>query len=368
LDADLAVRFRHRLTRLELDVELEVGRETLALVGPSAAGKSSVLRTVAGLLSPDHGQITLGGRMLLDTGGGVDVTPDGRRVGLVFQDGALFPHLTVAQNVAYGLPNRRRRAQPAEAHRLLERFGIAHLAGARPRSLSGGERQRVALVRAVASDPQALLLDEPLSALDPATKGAVAHELGQHLRSLRLPAILVSHDFTDVAALADRIAVMESGHIVQRGTSAELLQAPVSPFVAALTGVNYFSGTAVPRPELTEVRSTAGVGLFLSLDRVAGPVGVVVYPWDVALSATPPGGSAMNALTGAVSRVVTVGNRVRVTLASDPPVVAEITEGSARRLGVATGTKLVATWKAAGTRLVPAADPAGWPPNLAEPG
>jgi molybdate transport system ATP-binding protein len=352
VDAGLQVRLRHRLTRLELDVDLSVGRETVALVGPSGAGKSSILRAIAGVSTPDAGRIAVGDRVLFDSERGVDLAPEARRVGLVFQDGALFPHMTVAENVAFG---GLRRAGRVDVGGLLERFGIGPLASARPPSLSGGEGQRVALARAVASDPEALLLDEPLSSLDPATKGRVAHELGRHLAELRLPTILVSHDYGDVAGLADRIAVLEAGRIAQTGTAADLAQAPVSPFVASLAGVNYLPGVASIRGGLTAVMTPGGVTL-ASLDPATGPVGVVVYPWDVLLSAARPEGSALNALSGPVARVVVVGNRVRVTLGSDPPIVAEITEDSARRLGVRPGLELVATWKAAGTKLVAAPD------------
>jgi molybdate transport system ATP-binding protein len=352
VDPVLVVELRHRLSRIDLAADIAVGNETLALVGPSGAGKSSVLRAVAGLLRPHRGRVALRGRVLLDTERGIDVPPENRRVGLVFQEGALFPHLTVARNVEYGMPRGAgRHDRAARVRPVLERFAIGHLASARPGRLSGGERQRVALARAVASEPEVLLLDEPVAALDPATRAGVTIELSDHLRSLGLPSVLVSHDIADVVGLADRIAVIEAGRVVQQGSAAELLQAPASPFVAAFTGVNYFPGTAARRGHMTEVRADGAV--LVSTDQADGPVGAVVPPWDVALSARRPEGSALNALEGPVSRVVTVGNRVRVTLGSRPPIVAEITEDSARRLGVAPGVPLVATWKATGTRLVP---------------
>jgi molybdate transport system ATP-binding protein len=358
VDRVLDVDIRHRLRRLDLEVELSAGRETVALVGPSGAGKTSVLRTIAGLLRPDRGRISVDGRTVLDTGSGIDLPPEGRKVGLVFQEGALFPHLSVAGNVAYGLRGRVPRRQRAErAAAVMEQFGIADLAAVRPERLSGGERQRVALARTVAAGPSVLLLDEPVAALDPVSRAMVVNELAGHLGRLELPAILVSHDFADVAGLAGRIAVIESGRIVQEGPASELLQSPASPFVAAFTGVNYFVGLAVRRGHLTEVR-TDGAPL-VSTDEARGLVGAVVPPWDVALSAGRPEGSALNALEGPVTRVVTVGNRVRVTLDTRPLVVAEITEDSARRLGVEPGVRLVATWKATGTRLVPAASPLG---------
>jgi molybdate transport system ATP-binding protein len=166
----------------------------------------------------------------------------------------------------------------------------------------------------------------------------------------------VSHDFADVVGLAGRIAVMEDGRIVQLGSAADLLQAPVSPFVAALTGVNYFAGVAVGHGDVTEVRSSLAESeaVFLSTDGATGPVGVVVYPWDVALSTAPLDGSQRNALSGPVSRITGVGNRVRVTVASRPVIVAEVTDEAVRALGIAPGKSVVASWKATGTRLVPA--------------
>lgn len=353
MDHGLEVTVRHRLPRLEISAELTAGRETLALVGPSGAGKTTILRSVAGLLRPDQGRVAVHGAVWLDSSAGVCLAPERRSVGFVFQDLALFPHLSVLRNVAYGVPRTVPRAhRVGRAAEVLARFGIEPLAAARPRSLSGGERQRVALARAVASDPDVLLLDEPLAALDPATRRRVGEELSRHLRELRLPSILVSHDFADVVGLADRVAVIEDGRIVQTGTAADLLQAPASPFVASLTGVNYFAGAAQARGELTEVGSSGGLARFLSTDRATGPVGVVIYPWEVALSTEPLDGSPRNTLAGRVSRVTGVGNRVRVTVASTPAIVAEVTDESIERLGIRPGVHVVASWKATGTRLV----------------
>jgi len=301
------------------------------------------------LLRPDGGRIVIAGRVVTDIEGGIDVRPEERRAGLVFQDGALFPHMTVGRNVAFGL----KRGSEVSLGELLARFGLSRLQHVRPLSLSGGERQRVALARAVAAEPGVLLLDEPLSALDPLTKAAAASELWRHLRTLALPTILVSHDFTDVVGLADRVAVMEEGRILQTGHASDLVQAPESPFVAALAGVNYFPGQASPRDGVTVIAAAEGDATFLSTEVVQGPVAAVVSPWDVALGLGPPEGSALNALHGRISRVVAVGNRFRVTVASRPPIVAEVTEESVHRLGLASGVEVVASWKATGTRVVP---------------
>ena len=219
----------------------------------------------------------------------------------------------------------------------------------------------MALARAVASDPTILLLDEPLSALDAVTRSEVAAELELRLGELGLPTILVSHDFTDVLGLADRVAVLQAGRVVQTGAVAELAEAPASEFVASLAGVNYFAGTARRVGELTEVRGEGWRTPLRSVDGIEGPVGVVVYPWEVALSARAPDGSALNAIQGAVRRISVVGNRARVTLDSAPSIVAEVTEPSVRRMGLAAGTPVVASWKATATRLVRTAPPPARP-------
>ena len=235
-------------------VDLAVGRETVALVGPSGAGKTTVLRAISGLVRPDRGRIELDGAVLFDGEAGIDVPPERRRVGFVFQDYALFPHMTVEQNVRY--------AGRERVEDLLERLEIAHLARARPESLSGGERQRVGLARALARDPAVLLLDEPLSALDAHTRVTVRAELRELLEGFDLPTLLVTHDYEDAAALAGRIGVLVEGRLLQIGTPAELIAAPADPFVASFTGGNLLRGEAtLGAGGLTIVRLEDGTAL-----------------------------------------------------------------------------------------------------------
>jgi molybdenum ABC transporter ATP-binding protein len=342
---DVAVPLRS----FRLEVDVRVGRETLAVAGPSGAGKSTVLRAVAGLVRPAAGRIALDGETWFDEDRRVHLPPEERSVGLVFQDYALFPHLSVRQNVAFGA--RRRAARRADVEGLLDRLGIGALAEARPGELSGGERQRVALARALARDPGALLLDEPMSALDPHTREQVRAELGDLLRDLGLPTILVTHDFEDASALAERVAVIRAGRLVQEGAPDELVARPADDFVASLTGANLLVGRAAPGPEgLTEVVLADGARV-LSTDRLSGRVGVVVHPTEIALArAHDDGDSSLNHLRGRVSSVARVANRVRVRVG---PVTAEITGMSADRLGLAEGEWAVASFKATGTRLVP---------------
>ena len=356
-DDVLSVEVRHRLRRIALDVRLEVGGETVALVGPSGAGKTSVLRVVAGLLTPQHARIVSGGETLVDTARGMSLQPERRGVGMVFQEGALFPHLSIGRNVAYGLRPRPRspKERRLRVAALLERFGIASLARARPAEVSGGERQRAALARAVATAPRVLLLDEPLSALDSVTKASVARELSQWLADLHLPTILVSHDYGDVIGLANRVAVMDAGVVVQMGTMDDLTRAPASPFVAAFTGVNLFVGTAARHGHLTEVRGESGAS-FLSCAPASGRVGVVVDPWAVRLSRARGGTAGPNVLVGPVVQIAQLGATARVTVASVPLVVAEVGLLRLDELSLARGASVAAAWGPECTRLVPLPD------------
>ena len=235
---EIVVPLRSFSVRLNLDVS-----STMALVGPSGAGKTTVLRAVAGLVRPQSGRISSGSAVWFDGAAGVSLPPDRRAVGLVFQDYALFPHLTVRQNVEYS------RRHGADEY--LDRFAIRHLERARPADLSGGERQRVALARALARDPEVLLLDEPLSALDAHTKADVRTELQQLLSGLDIPVLLVTHDFDDAAALAGRVGVIVDGELRQTGTPGELVRQPNDPFVASFTGANLLHGHAEPAGDAT---------------------------------------------------------------------------------------------------------------------
>jgi molybdate transport system ATP-binding protein len=341
-----ALRFDLSLRRRSFTVQLalELGREPFALVGPSGAGKTSVLRALAGLVKPDTGTIALDGTVWFDAARGIDLPPEQRSVGLVFQDYALFPHMTVAENVAYGGRGR--------ATELLEAFGIAHLANERPGKISGGERQRVALARALARDPDVLLLDEPLAALDAHTRGRVRGELSELLQTLALPTLVVTHDFQDAAALAQHVGVIVDGMLVQSGTPGELVADPATPFVADFTGGNLIPGVARATGDgLTEVLLEDGTRI-LSTDAGEGRVGVVVYPWEVTVARSAPLDSAQNHIRAPIATLVPVANRVRVRVG---PLTAEITGASADRLGLRAGEIVVVSFKASGTRLVPLA-------------
>ena len=343
------------LREFELSVSLAVEPgHCLALVGPSGAGKSTVLRAIAGLHRPDRGRLRLDGDVWLDTDAGVELAPEERRCGYLFQDYALFPHLSAWRNVAFGLGSLNRSERRRRATDLLGRFGVAALAEARPSTLSGGERQRVALARALAPEPQALLLDEPLSALDTRTRADAARSLASALAEAGVPSILVTHDFAEAAVFASEIAVIDRGRIVQRDAPGALSARPNSAFVADFTGAFVLFGVAGATAGGTTHVALDGGGEVASSDRADGPVAVAVYPWEVTLepAGTPAHGSALNRIEARVESLTEVGGRVRVGLRASQALAAEVTAESAARLGLAPGGRIAATWKATATRLV----------------
>ncbi|MEI2418501.1 ATP-binding cassette domain-containing protein [Orrella sp. JC864] len=217
IDLDIGLSVSDRSRSFALAARLQTDARVVALYGPSGSGKSLTLQAAAGLLRPARGHIRLGGRTLFDAAAGVDVPARDRRLGYLFQDYALFPHLTVRQNVAFGLTHwLRRKPAPPQARRvdeLLERFGLAALADSRPAALSGGQRQRTALARALAREPLALLLDEPFAALNPMLRASLRQELAETGRAWNLPILMITHDIEDVLALADAAFVYDNGRV-----------------------------------------------------------------------------------------------------------------------------------------------------------
>jgi ABC-type sulfate/molybdate transport systems ATPase subunit len=255
---------------------LSLGAETLAIVGPSGAGKTSLLRAIAGLERPQQGRIALGADAWFDAERRRHVDAEHRRVGYLPQDYGLFPHLTVSQNVRFAA----RRERPD----LLTRLGIGSLADAHPRNLSGGERQRAALARALGRDPRVLLLDEPFGALDAITRGRVRDELADLLGELKLPSLLVTHAFEDALALAQRVGVLVRGQLVQVGTPSELYEHPADATVAELTGANVLAGDATLTDAGSVIRLRDGGGALASSNRASGPVQVAIQPWAFELA------------------------------------------------------------------------------------
>jgi molybdate transport system ATP-binding protein len=334
---------------LDVEVDLEVPPgETLAILGPNGSGKTTLLQVIAGLRTLVSGHLALAGRMLDAPGDGTWVPPEDRSVGVVFQDLLLFPHLDVLDNVAFGLRSRGSRHADARRDALpwLDGLGIGELADALPSRLSGGEAQRVALARALAPGPAALLLDEPLSALDADVRSDVRRQLRSHLAGFTGPCIVVTHDPLDAAVLADRVVVLESGHVTAEGSLDDLVARPRTPWAAELAGTNLLRGTAHSTQLVLE-----GGGRLIAADHVPdGPVLIAVRPASVAIHVERPTGSPRNVWDATVVEIEGVGERVRVRLAGTIPLVAEVTVAAVDDLGLRLGSPVWASVKA--TELV----------------
>lgn len=328
--------------RLDADLAVHAG-ETLALVGPNGSGKSTLLATLAGLVPLQDGSIRLGGELLADAPTNIELEPEHRGVGVVFQDALLFPNVDVLANVSFG--PRARGASRAEAQsaalRCLEQVGMTHKRDARVDQLSGGEAQRVALARALATRPRLLLLDEALASVDARARIELRRELQAVLRDFEGICILVAHDAVDAFALADRVAVLEEGRVIQSGTVAEICGGPRSPYVADLVGLNLLRGTMHGR----EFHGTGG-GVLVTAADLEGEVLAAVHPRAVALYRERPSGSPRNVWQTQVEWVEVAGDRLRVRFVGPLPLVAEITPPAAEELGVREGETLWLALKA----------------------
>jgi molybdate transport system ATP-binding protein len=340
----LDARIVRRLGSLQLDLELTTrSGEVVALLGPNASGKSTAFRCLAGLLPIDDGRIELDGDCLDDPSAGVFVSPEHRPVAVVFQQYLLFPNLSALENVAFGL--RARGVGKADARRRaaawLERVGLADHAGHKPQALSGGQAQRVALARALATEPRLLLLDEPLAALDAGTRTDVRRDLRRHLESFDGIRLLVTHDPTDAYALADRVAIIEAGRVVQSGTLGEVSAEPRSRYIAELVGVNLLKGEGSDGTITTPTG-----GRIVPALAVEGPALAVIRPQAVALYPQRPDGSPRNVWAVTVADIDRQPDRVRVRLTGEVPLVAEITPAAVDALVLRPGDQLWATVKA----------------------
>lgn len=301
----LSFHLRKQLREFALDISLDVEAHTLVLIGHSGCGKTTTLQILAGLLTPDEGRIALGDVVFLDTSRKLSLAPEKRDVGIVFQDYALFPHLTIGDNIAYGLRHLKREEVSVRVHEVLHMFGIEALAQATPESLSGGQQQRVALARALAPRPRLLLLDEPLSALDVSTRGHVRAELRGLLDLIDIPCVIVTHDYEDARVLGHEIVVMDCGQVVQRGAATQIGLYPVNRFVAQFVGTNFVED--LMPSDLT--RSTENT--VLSFD-----------PWHAIVATTLPAKPLV--WRGNVADVASFGRAMRVWIGGATPLVVDV--------------------------------------------
>ncbi|OBI74800.1 sulfate/molybdate ABC transporter ATP-binding protein [Mycobacterium sp. E740] len=338
------VSLRAVVEHRDVDVEFDVSAgEVLAVLGPNGAGKSTVLHVLAGLVRPDDGFVRVGERVLTDTASGVHVPTHDRRVGLLLQDPLLFPHLDVTANVSFA-------PRSTRPEHWLEQTDAMHLADRRPRQLSGGEAQRVALARALAAEPDVLLLDEPLAGLDVAAAAAMRKVLGRVLARDGRSAVLVTHDVLDVATLADRAVVLESGRVVESGSAATVLATPRSAFGAQLAGVNLVRGTAAGDGVLSTRWGSTWYGIPGADVAVDSSAVALFHPTAVAVYRDPPHGSPRNTIKVTVAELDARGPAIRVRAEEQPDggpgLAADITADAAAALRLAPGEQVYFAVKA----------------------
>jgi molybdate transport system ATP-binding protein len=349
---ELTAECRKRLASgFELDAALRIPLEdapVTVLFGPSGSGKTTLLRLIAGLERPDEGWISMDGAVWFDHARGIDLAPQKRHAAFLFQEYALFPHLTVAQNVKFA-------GQAEACAGLLERFGLGALANRLPRELSGGQQQRVALVRALASNPALLLLDEPLSALDAATRARTRHELRKLLVESGVRSIVVTHDRTEAIALGDWMAVMVEGRIRQAGCVQEVFRQPADVQVAECTGVENVLAAEVVGRGAGLVTIAVGAVHLDAVDRgETGKLFACIRGEDVTIARDHAQvSSARNRLDGSVRGVALEGPLARVEMDCGFPLVALVTAQSAVDLSLQPGAPVCAVIKTTALQLVP---------------
>jgi molybdate transport system ATP-binding protein len=352
--AALHVRLRQEAP-IPLDVEFTAGaRDVLAIFGPSGSGKTTVLRAIAGLYRPSDARVGVAGEVWADTADGTDWPAHRRRVGLVFQDYALFPHLTASQNIQIALPQLSLPQRRTRVDALLARVHLSGLAARRPHELSGGERQRVALARALARDPHVLLLDEPFAAVDRATRGHLRDEVDEVRRTLNVPTVLVTHDVGDVLRLATHLLVLEKGRVVALGLLSSLLSRPDLHQLRDFVGIGSVVEAVVSTVDETRGLATLAFedGILLAPHKGGAPgdrLRVRIPAREVILSDRAPMGLSLhNALPGVVTALSAQPDSpyviVQLTVGKTP-LLAEVTRDAVDRLNVVIGRELFALVK-----------------------
>jgi molybdopterin-binding protein len=330
----------------DISLNIEEG-EYFIILGPTGAGKTVLLESIAGLYPIKSGEIWLRGKEV------TSVEPEKRKISIVYQDHVLFPHLSVRDNIIFGLRVHRTRADEV-ASRLdwvAELLGISHLLHRRPDTLSGGEKQKVALGRAIVTQPELLLVDEPLSALDPETRESVQQELRQLHRALGITMLHVTHDFEEAIALGNRIAVIGEGRLMQVGAPEEIFRHPNSEFVArfAMTR-NIFVGKAERKPSGDTIFKVDGTEFIIATD-VDGLHHASIRPEDILISSEPIRSSARNCFPGTITNVVDKGSTLYVTVSIPPELSCLVTRHSFEEMELHEGKEVYLTFKASSIHL-----------------
>lgn len=355
LIADIAVRYPSG-AGVEACLRIPLAPAVTVLFGPSGSGKTTILRCLAGLERPLSGIIRFGRETWFDGARGIWVPPQRRRIGYVFQDDALFPHLTVRANIGYGLRGLSRAEREERTAGMLRLLGLEGLAERLPQTLSGGQRRRVALARALAPGPRLILLDEPLSALDAPARAAIQRDLRRLVLDRGTPAILVTHDRSEALTLGDRMAVVMNGLIRQTGDVAEVFSRPADLDVAGVVGVETVVPGRIVERSAGLATVAAGGARLLALDPGgdADDVFVSIRAEDVVLAKGQLGDlSAQNRLGGRITSVQPEGPVYRVTIDCGFPLAAVVTRPTIEHLGLKEGEQVTAAVKAPSVHLIP---------------
>jgi molybdate transport system ATP-binding protein len=357
----LSARLRKRLSNaFSLDVDLTVPPGIAILFGPSGSGKTTVLRAIAGLARPDAGRVIAGDAVLFDSSGGIDMPVPRRHIGYVSQQVALFPHLTVHENVAYGITSLESPARKERVSQILESFRIAPLAGRRPSEISGGEQQRVALARSLVTNPRVLLLDEPVSALDYATQTRILDDLRAWNRQRAIPVLYVTHAHREAYALGERVVVLENGRVQAEGAPHDVLEAPARHSIATIAGFeNVFAATVISRhPEGGTMQcridaTTTDVEVPFSGAEVGAGVRLAVRAGDIMVAAEEPRAlSARNMLQGLIAAMRRQGPTIVTTIVAGPPFEVHLTPGACQALDLREGRRVWLVIKTYSWRVV----------------
>jgi molybdate transport system ATP-binding protein len=354
LTADISRTFKTGF-RVQAALQIAAGPQVIVLFGPSGSGKTTVLRCIAGLESLTAGRIQFKDRVWADASRGIHLPPQQRSVGYLFQDYALFPHLSVRENIAFGLPQMSRDEREKRVSAIAERLQVLDLLDRRPSELSGGQQQRVALARAVASDPELLLLDEPLSALDGPTRERVRDELARLLKTLRLPAIVVTHDWVDALRLGDSLVVMSGGNVLQTGTPQDVFARPQHADVAAAVGVETVAVGSVIRRNNGSLTLQVGRAELIAVDPQDNQQEyfVCIRGENVTLETGHTGqSSARNHIPGIVREIAPAGSVWKVTVDVGCDLVALVTRQALEDLSLATGSEIFTVFKASAVHLI----------------
>jgi molybdate transport system ATP-binding protein len=331
-----------------LDLSVEVPPGITILFGPSGAGKSTLLDCIAGLVHPDEGRIALGETILFDAGTRVDLPPQRRKMGYLFQSAALFPHMSVEENVAYGLDHLPATVRQGQVREIMEAFRVENLRTRKPGEISGGEGQRVALARSLVTGPRALLLDEPLTGLDAGLKSAIVDDLRAWNAAKRIPILYVTHSREEVDALGERVLALDNGQVMSSGAPMDVLDAPRRKRLAQAAGFeNLLSGTVLDLREADGVmrvrleETTCEIELPLGYAAVGNRVRVAVRAGDILLATEQPRGlSARNVIAGQITLLERRGTMVIVQVDCGVMFLAHVTPGAVRSLELAAGRRV----------------------------